>query len=198
MKRLLGIAVAVAAILTLNGAAEARSHHKKIHYQHQISDHLPVSTAQACEYDNNGRTICGMVKVTSLTPFASEKPQKRNKRSAPTMDANGSPATGLIMSARSYLGRTASEIGLHRHTQWCAAFLRHLGVSGPVDDRAISFAKLPHIGPQVGAIAVYPHHVGIISGFENGYPIIISGNSNGRRVYEGVYPRRPLYYVSAG
>jgi hypothetical protein len=45
-------------------------------------------------------------------------------------------------------------------------------------------------------IAVWPHHVGIVTGFDGHYPIIISGNSYGRRVYEGTYRRTPIAYVS--
>jgi len=102
---------------------------------------------------------------------------------------------GLIGMARAYNGMTASQIGLHRHSQWCMAFLRYLGVKGPVDDRAISALHLQHVAPQIGSIAVYPHHVGLVTGFDGRYPIIISGNSNGRRVYEGTYPRTPIAYV---
>jgi hypothetical protein len=44
-------------------------------------------------------------------------------------------------------------------------------------------------GPQVGAIAVMRHHVGVVSGVDaNGNPIIVSGNHN-RTVAESVYPR---------
>jgi hypothetical protein len=61
----------------------------------------------------------------------------------------------------------------------------------------VSFLKLPHVSPSVGSIAVYAHHVGIVTAFDaNGNPVLISGNSYGRRVYEGPYPRRPLAYVS--
>ncbi len=102
----------------------------------------------------------------------------------------------LVAKARHYSGMTASQIGLNRRSQWCAAFLRYLGVKGPVDDRAISFNRLPHVQARVGAIAVYPHHVGIVTGFDGRYPIIISGNSYQRRVYEGTYPRTPIAYVN--
>jgi len=103
---------------------------------------------------------------------------------------------GMIEKARQYKGMTASQIGLHRHRQWCMAFLRFIGLEG-VDDRAISALKLKRVPKQVGAIAVYAHHVGIVTGFDGRFPIIISGNSYERRVYEGTYPRVPLAYVSA-
>jgi uncharacterized protein (TIGR02594 family) len=54
-------------------------------------------------------------------------------------------------------------------------------------------------GPQVGAIAVMNHHVGVVSGIDpNGNPIIVSGNHN-RTVAESVYPRgRIAAYVMPG
>ena len=41
-------------------------------------------------------------------------------------------------------------------------------------------------------------HVGIVTGFSGRYPIIISGNSYQRRVYEGTYPHIPIAYVLPG
>ena len=104
---------------------------------------------------------------------------------------------GLIGKARGYIGMTARQIGLSRHSLWCANFIRYLGVKGDVDDRAISFLHLPHVGKQVGAIAVFSHHVGIVTGIDaNGNITLISGNYR-NRVYEGPYGRRPLAYVAA-
>ena len=90
---------------------------------------------------------------------------------------------GLIGKARGYIGMTARQIGLSRHSLWCANFIRYLGVSGDVDDRAISFLHL--------------RHVGIVTGIDaNGNITLISGNYR-NRVYEGPYGRRPLAYVAA-
>lgn len=106
----------------------------------------------------------------------------------------------LVDRARSYMGMTASQIGLHRTTLWCAAFLNHITGGGTGSDLARSYARYgrPVHGPQVGAIAVMARgrrggHVGIVSGVDGrGNPIIISGNHN-RRVAESVYPRGRVY-----
>jgi uncharacterized protein (TIGR02594 family) len=108
----------------------------------------------------------------------------------------------LIRTARSYMGETASQIGLPR-SLWCADFmnfvLRKNGREGTGSRAADSFAhwgiRLP--GPQIGSIAVAwrtgGSHVGIVSGITaNGDPIIISGN-HGHRVAEAAYPRQRFY-----
>ena len=78
--------------------------------------------------------------------------------------------------------------------------LERSGHEGTGSDLAKSFASIGRrvSGPQVGAIAVMSRrgggHVGVVSGIdEAGNPIIISGNSRGRRVAEGTYPRGRVY-----
>jgi hypothetical protein len=101
-------------------------------------------------------------------------------------------------AASSYLGMTASQIGLKRRSQWCSDFLIHVYHSSGVDSRAISWLNRPHVSPQVGAIAVMRHHVGIVEGFDaNGNVILLSGNHN-RKVDVGTYPRgRIIAFVSS-
>jgi hypothetical protein len=178
MQRMIYAALSALLVLLAVAPAEASRHSRHRHHLHQIDR--------------------AQIVVRHHRHVHRHRTAKRH-HIAPT-DANGSPAftTDLIAKARVYSGLSASQIGLHRRSLWCAAFLRFLGVSGPVDDRAISFSHLRHVSPQVGAIAVYPHHVGIVTGFSGGYPIIISGNSYGRRVYEGRYPRTPIAYVTPG
>jgi len=99
----------------------------------------------------------------------------------------------LVSKARSYMGATASTLGLRRN-KWCAAFLNKLTGSGN-DERAISYARRgqPANKGCVGCVAVMRHHVGVVSGYDNrGNPTIISGNHN-RRVGEGTYPAGRIY-----
>lgn len=102
----------------------------------------------------------------------------------------------LVSRARRYVGMNARQVGLHRTTLWCSAFMRYIAGSPPgVDDRAISWLRRPHTSAHVGAIAVLQSarkHVGVVSGFDaNGNPTIISGNHN-NRVVEATYPRRSV------
>jgi uncharacterized protein (TIGR02594 family) len=73
--------------------------------------------------------------------------------------------------------------------------LQRTGHRGTGSDMASSFANYGHrvSGPQVGAIAVMGHHVGIITGIDgHGNPIMISGN-NGNRVREAPISRGRIY-----
>ena len=111
-----------------------------------------------------------------------------------------------ITQARQHLGKTGPQLGLPA-TLWCADFinmvLERAGLRGTKSRAAASFMGLRKIqGPQPGAIAViggngYIRHVGFVTGVEpDGDPIILSGNSYQRKVYEGAYPRsQVLAYV---
>jgi uncharacterized protein (TIGR02594 family) len=101
----------------------------------------------------------------------------------------------LVSEARRYLGGNPTSRG----SLWCARFmnmvLARTGHHGTGSDMASSFAHYGHpiSGPQVGAIAVMGHHVGIITGVDShGNPIMISGN-NGNRVREAPISRGRIY-----
>ena len=112
----------------------------------------------------------------------------------------GFTSDSLVSEARRYMGTNPTGRG----SQWCGAFLdmvlKKTGHSGG-GNLARSYARYGTrvSGPQVGAIAVMNHHVGVVSGIDpNGNPIIVSGNHN-RTVAESVYPRsRIMAYVVPG
>ncbi len=115
---------------------------------------------------------------------------KRTRRSH-TGDAFGGFTTNsLVSEARAYLGTNPTGRG----REWCGAFMDlvlkktgHAGGGNLARAYARYGTRVP--GPQVGAIAVMNHHVGVVSGVDpNGNPIIVSGNHN-RTVAESVYPR---------
>ncbi|WP_436203934.1 TIGR02594 family protein [Astrobacterium formosum] len=124
-------------------------------------------------------------------------PTRRRLAAAPDMSGGGG---GLVEEARRWLGTNPTN----RSSLWCAAFmnfvLQRAGHEGTGSNLAKSFASLGRrvSGPQVGAIAVMSRrgggHVGVVSGIdEAGNPIIISGNSRGRKVAEHAYPRGRIY-----
>jgi hypothetical protein len=73
-----------------------------------------------------------------------------------------------------YAGRAAA---------WCGSYMRtQVGVDpGPQYNLARSWAHYGTNvgGPSIGAIVVWPHHVGKIVGQENGQWIVQSGNDGG-------------------
>lgn len=177
--------VAVFASLLVVTASDARPRHDEIHVK--VARSIISCDARGC---TSARTV-ERSKTSRQLPTSRRETVNRYEKSV----AYG---RNLISKARRYLGMTSRQVGVRR-TRWCAAFLRHLGVKG-VDNRALSFLKLTHVSPQVGSIAVFRRkgggHVGIVTGFDGKYPIIISGNSYKRRVYEGRYSRIPIAYVS--
>ena len=182
--------VAFIALLVVVNVADARPRYHKRPVQ--IPHHVITCDERLGCSDRVRAVNSGEPRRQRATSLPTRRLDVADRREEPRTQGMGGD---LISRARAYLGMTAAQIGLHRRTLWCAAFLRHIGVSG-IDDRAISALRLPRTSKQVGAIAVYSHHVGIVTGFQNGYPILLSGNSNGRRVYEGVYKRHPRAYVS--
>lgn len=91
-------------------------------------------------------------------------------------------------------------IGSRRFTPlpraWCAdavgAWLHQAGYSSTGDGRAISYARYGRAtSAHVGAIAVLPHHVGVVAGFDRRGLILVSGNHN-HRVGVGVYSARRI------
>jgi uncharacterized protein (TIGR02594 family) len=105
-----------------------------------------------------------------------------------------------VEEARRWIGTNPTDMS----RRWCARFMNFVlersGYAGTGSDAAKSFASYGRrvSGPRIGAIAVMHRknggHVGIVSGIdEKGNPIIISGNSVGRKVAETVYPRSRVY-----
>lgn len=107
----------------------------------------------------------------------------------------------LVDKARRYLGTNPTGW----NAVWCGKFMAMIAPEAAAKiknpNRARDWAALPHVSPQVGAIAVFTRggkggHVGVVTGFEGKNPIIVSGNNN-RKVGEGVYPvSRLIAYVS--
>jgi uncharacterized protein (TIGR02594 family) len=128
---------------------------------------------------------------------AANQPSRRRLASTSEFGGGGG---GLVAEARRWIGTNPTN----RNSLWCGAFmnfvLQRSGHEGTGSDLAKSFASLGRrvSGPQIGAIAVMSRrgggHVGVVSGIDSaGNPIIISGNSRGRRVAEGTYPRGRVY-----
>jgi hypothetical protein len=103
---------------------------------------------------------------------------------------------GLPSEPEVRLDRGASAaIGLGRRPRaWCGWWMRqHLGVTNPAGNLARWWAGYgsPSGGPELGALVVWRHHVGIITGRAGGHWIVKSGN-DGHRVRE-----RPRSVASA-
>ena len=94
----------------------------------------------------------------------------------------------------------------HRHGgAWCGAYMRHVfGIADPSLNMARNWAKQGSNagGPQIGAVVVWPHHVGVIRGGpdSSGQWLIESGN-DGHAVRTRYRPLRgaiAFRYVNGG
>lgn len=120
------------------------------------------------------------------------RPVARARRKRGAVDTNFASA---VIQSEGVLAVAQRYIGSGRFTPWarawCAdavnAWLRMAGYRGTGDGRAISFARYGRpSGPQIGAIAVLRHHVGIVIGRSGRGVVLLSGNHS-RRVGIGVY-----------
>jgi hypothetical protein len=151
------IMVATLSLLLLDiGAAEAKRHHRHRPFAYQ-------ATASHFAYE----------------PTA---PQ-------PTVPHFGYEATASQF-ATSQIGQTQARVSRlsyrdrgRPHRAWCGWYLRHrFGISDPRLNLARNWARYygrPHAGPCVGCVAVWRHHVGVITGFDGHNWIVHSGNDGG-------------------
>lgn len=71
-----------------------------------------------------------------------------------------------------------------RPRAWCGWQMRQWLGGGPELNLARNWARVGHpSGPQIGAVVVWPHHVGLITGHVGNQWIVKSGN-DGHRVRE--------------
>ena len=180
------------ALLTV--PAQARPAHKAKHYRHHT-----VHSPAVAQFTERGGLSDSPTAAFAMAPANGEATQgSRRTRRGHTGDAFGGFTTNsLVSEARRYMGTNPTGRG----RAWCGAFLdmvlKKTGHAGGGNlARAYASYGTRVSGPQVGAIAVMNHHVGVVSGIDaNGNPIIVSGNHN-RTVAESVYPRgRIMAYV---
>jgi uncharacterized protein (TIGR02594 family) len=167
---------------------------------HKAAPRLPaVASAQDTRSpDAQPYPVAGTESLVGTT--TKSRGQNRVARTHTGDAVGGLTSNSLVSEARRYLGTNPTGRG----RQWCGAFmdlvLKKTGHTGG-GNLAIAYARYGTrvSGPQVGAIAVMNHHVGVVSGIDpNGNPIIVSGNHN-RTVAESVYPRsRIAAYVMPG
>lgn len=211
MRIALPIFTAFIAFLFASSAVEARPRYKG-YYQHQ--GHGYYAKVRVRQMRNYAVIECGQYgcgDAVTLRPGGKERISRKfavrskSVRPAPALASTGS--SDLSSRARQYVGTNPTGW----RSLWCGRFMAMVApeaaarISNP--NAARSWAELPGTSARVGAIAVMsrgrcrsngfcPGHVGVVSGFNNGNPVIISGNNAGR-VREGAYPAGQIIkYVS--
>ena len=118
--------------------------------------------------------------LASAVPFAPAKafPSPFAKNASPA--AEKSETTRTARTTRTTAGRYS--VGA-KPARWCGWWMRTQLGGGPEYNLARNWANRgrPLNGPRVGAVVVWSHHVGMITGrTEAGQWIVKSGNDDGR------------------
>jgi uncharacterized protein (TIGR02594 family) len=210
-KKQAALVACAVAVVVLAAPAYAKPVHKSGHRHHaarmavqpKIAKQLPAGGGRDDRYSGaNAPQAVGGEEALASASSAGEVTQSRRRAAQSHSNSayGGATSNSLVSEARKYIGGNPTGRG----SQWCGAFmdlvLKRTGHNGG-GNLARAYAKYGTrvSGPQVGAIAVMNHHVGVVSGVDsNGNPIIVSGNHN-RTVAESVYPRgRIMAYVMPG
>lgn len=186
MKNIIVAAIAVSSVAAATAAdAKPRHHHHRHHSHHARQVPAQPVNPFAAFMQNARANARAAVKTSGKTRGGAYTSFGR---------AGGfGGGSSLIATARSYTGTNPTR----RSRQWCGEFMglvvRKTGGKIPEGyAKASSWAKLPRTTEHPGAVAVMPHHVGIVTGTcDNGKVKIVSGN-HGHRVGEGCYPRRRI------
>ncbi len=106
---------------------------------------------------------------------------------------------GFMKGAKApWLKEAAKDVGTNPtgwSRQWCGRYMRTVMPNPISSNRAIDWRHYGKglKGPKVGAVAVMPHHVGIVQSFDDKSVTLVSGNHSGsagaRKVGVGRYAR---------
>jgi uncharacterized protein (TIGR02594 family) len=128
--------------------------------------------------------------------YASHHQRRRGPVATIAEGVGGAVRAGgsLLAAAERYIGTNPTG----RKSRWCGHFmnfaLQKSGHRSSAGNTALEFASYGRrSGPQVGAIAVMRRksggHVGVVKAVGPDYVVLISGNSRGRKVAVGRYPK---------
>jgi hypothetical protein len=148
------LVIAAAAIAMFGQSAQAREHHFRHHHQ------------QLARRD----VAAPRLGWTPGDPFAWQS----QPSFVPSAFGSTAPQVEAYPQRTAYRGR-----GSGRPAAWCGWEMRQLvgGDPGPSFNLARNWAHWGRSGPAgVGAVVVWPHHVGKIVGQDNGMWVIESGN----------------------
>jgi hypothetical protein len=122
--------------------------------------------------------------IVTLLAVTSAQAKPSEDSSLNSLYGFGSVAT----STKSYISSSKKNYNRHatnksvgsRPGKWCGWYMRTLFGGGPEYNLARNWSKRgTPTGPQVGAVVVWPHHVGLITGrSSNGRWIVKSGNDS--------------------
>ena len=192
MKKLIFSLVAILVGFGAFSTAEARTRHKTHHYR-KVMVIDPHSTKSPQIY-NSETNVASFFINDNVNNVAQTK--KNVQHISHNIEQNVvqtvSEGRNWVAKASQYVGLNARQLGLPSRL-WCADFMNKITHSGN-DRTAKSYLHRGRPAPYgcVNCIAVTGRrgggHTGVVMGYKNGNPILISGN-HGRKVGIGAYAR---------
>ncbi len=201
--KLTNVAIAVAAMCVFGQTAQARGYHYRYGYRHRASRHVLSQRYleragypydEGATYDQNWGQWPSGYPAQSRRRFYAERrehsgyqPWHEYSAYQPWHEDSAYSRRRTYLARRHHTGyaeHTAYRGGYGpRPAEWCGWEMRHLvgADPGPQYNLARNWAHWGHAGPAgVGAVVVWPHHVGRIVAQENGEWVIESGNDGHR------------------
>jgi hypothetical protein len=182
--KLMTLAVAVVATVACVSCAQARTHHhSRRHYSHEATRHVFRHQHWARRGHYRWREAGAMDAI--------DRDRIYRYRGGFDESLRFGDERGYRHAGHSRFG-SGYAYGLHvrygggygaRPREWCGWEMRHLvgGDPGPSFNLARNWAHWGRSGPAgVGAVVVWPHHVGKIVGRADGEWVIESGNDGNR------------------
>ncbi len=143
----------------------------------------PQAHAKPSDY-RSGLEMPGLLESDAERPRASRPDRSERTRSASRAERSSDDVAERRERRQASSRRAESYSGGvgPRPSRWCGWWMRTQRGGGPEYNLAANWRKYGSAsGPQVGAVVVWPHHVGQITGrASNGQWIVQSGNDSGR------------------
>jgi hypothetical protein len=154
------LTMAVVAACAIAQSAQARGYH---HYRYTYHHYRYTYRRHAYRHDARRQVHAWRYAAEPRSGYAGDAAYR----------GSGQWSGGYALRRTAYRGGYGP-----RPAAWCGWYMRQLlGVANPAFNLARNWAHWGHAGaPGVGAVVVWPHHVGKIVGREGGEWVIQSGN----------------------
>lgn len=175
MLKALGATLLIIGLSVCAQTAQARSHHRHYSHHHRsYGSHLNTPHRHVVRLRSARRA--------HVSRSYHRRPMQRVAAFQSSFAPSRATQSRLVRAAMRHLG---SRNFTGRRGPWCgfamSAFAREAGLPAIRSGRAIDWRKYGRAsGARVGAIAVFPHHVGVVTGVVGNKVQIVSGNHGGR------------------
>lgn len=164
---------AIAALITMVAATSAEAS------RHSVRDQDDSFAQEQSDDEEAAPRKRAASRQKAVSGDDADRPARRTSERAPRHSAERAPRQRSVADDEG--GTRHSGLG-PRPGAWCGWYMRSRHGGGPEFNLAANWRRWGSPGsPQIGAIVVWPHHVGEIVGrSSDGQWIVLSGNDSGQ------------------